>query len=722
MIEEFYDIKNDFKEEGYELLQSMEDSLLYIREHGFDEEAVGSIFRAVHTIKGSSSMFDVSFIVEFAHTLENLLDKIREKKIAINDRILGLLLESKDHIGELIHIAVDGDGNPSQETLAKTDALLEQVTDCLTGKQSGVALDEKSPEATKEPAEKSIKNEREIELTEGAQSWHISLRFAEDILEEGMDPISFISYLSEIGEIYRIETLTDEIPTIDRLNSIQCYMGVELDILTDASKERLEEVFEFIEVGSKIHVFTHNDEEAVLRWIKDLKGEDEEALLEILAKGRVKTKQSKAAPKGEKKKESVEKSTVTEKETEPRVEKARGIKPAVTKISTSQSLRVDAEKIDNLINLIGEMVIANANVIQKATEQQNSDLIESVSVMSRMVEEIRESAMQVRMMQIGDTFNKFKRIVHDTSLEVGKETLLEIRGGDTELDKTVIEKIGDPLIHIVRNCIDHGIEKPEIRKERGKPGTGTIKMCAYHKAGSIEIIIRDDGGGIDTEKVLAGAIEKGLAKEDDHLSQKEIYGLLFEPGFSTAKEITSISGRGVGMDVVKKNIESLRGTIEVSSEVGKGSSFTIRLPLTLAIIDGFLFKTAQTSYVIPLEMVEECIELTHKERDELQGNGFINLRGTILPLIDLGEFFKEERKSENRENIIVVKFGDEKIGLIVDDLKGEFQTVIKPLGKLFRKLKGIGGATILGSGEVALILDVSNLVSEVVKKSERDKL
>jgi len=376
------------------------------------------------------------------------------------------------------------------------------------------------------------------------------------------------------------------------------------------------------------------------------------------------------------------------------------------------TIRVDAEKIDQLINQIGEMVIANANVVQQSIDLKNSELIESVSIVSRMLEDVRESAMQIRMVQIGETFNRFKRIVMDLSKKLGKDIELVIKGAETELDKTVTEKITDPLVHIIRNAIDHGIEMPADRGS--KNAKGTLTLNAYHDAGTVVIEITDDGKGLDEEMLYRKAIEKGLIEEGSHLNQQEIYKLILEPGFSTAPAVTDLSGRGVGMDVVKRNIEALRGNIEIKSRIGEGTSFIIRLPLTLAIIDGFLVKVGETFYVIPLDMVVECIELSDREREEMHGNNYINLRGTILPLLNVGDLFDEKKTADARANIVVVHYAGRRYGFIVDELFGEFQTVIKPLGKIFADLHGISGSTILGSGKVALILDVPMLVSYIL--------
>ncbi|MHB9100966.1 MAG: chemotaxis protein CheA, partial [Sulfuricella sp.] len=384
------------------------------------------------------------------------------------------------------------------------------------------------------------------------------------------------------------------------------------------------------------------------------------------------------------------------------------------KAQESSFIRVHADKLDDLINLVGELVIASASAALLSQRSRDMMLHEATSTMSRLVEEIRDGALQLRMVQIGETFNRFHRVVRDMSKEIGKEIGLVITGAETELDKTVIEKIGDPLMHLVRNSMDHGIEPAEMRKARGKPAKGTVRLNAYHESGSIVIEVGDDGGGLNRERILAKALERGLVGPNQSLSDKEIYSLIFEAGFSTADAVTNLSGRGVGMDVVRRNIEALRGMIEIDSEPGAGTTMKIRLPLTLAIIDGFLMGVGSASYVVPLDMVMECIELNEEERQETRERNYINLRGTVLPFIRLRDHFREQGKAGRRENIVVVQYAGQKAGLVVDELMGEFQTVIKPLGKLFGNLKGVSGSTILGSGEVALILDVPALIQRAV--------
>ena len=377
----------------------------------------------------------------------------------------------------------------------------------------------------------------------------------------------------------------------------------------------------------------------------------------------------------------------------------------------SRSIRVDADKLDQLINLVGELIIAGASVNMIAHRSRVIELQESTSKLATLVEEVRDSALQLRMVRIGATFSRFQRVVHDVSRELGKDVTLFIDGEETELDKTVVEKIGDPLMHLVRNSMDHGIESADVRASRGKPVQGLLKLNAYHDSGAIVITVEDDGGGLKRDRILAKAIERGLIEPGHHLSDSEIYALIFEPGFSTADKVTNLSGRGVGLDVVKRNIAALRGTVSISSEEGVGTIVTVRLPLTLAIIDGFLVGVGKSIYAIPLDMIEECVAYSAEP-----GHDYTNLRGEVLPFIRVRELFSIPGTPAKGENIVVLKHAGQKAGLVVDTLLGEFQTVIKPLGPMFAQSHCISGSTILGSGDVSLILDVPALVKQAVAK------
>jgi two-component system chemotaxis sensor kinase CheA len=518
------------------------------------------------------------------------------------------------------------------------------------------------------------------------------------------------------------------------MNPESCYLGFEIDFHGDnVDKATIEGVFEFVRDDCTLRILPpHSRVDEYTQLINELP-EDKIRLGELLVNcGSLTRKELDEALRLQTQRaESCQEATRTGGEAicqlgdilveqgmvQPElVDAALGKQKLAkeNKVQESKLIRIQADKLDQLINLVGEMVIAGASASLLAQRTHDPALHEATSTLSRLVEEIRDSALQLRMVQIGETFNRFNRVVRDVSREIGKDIGLVIGGAETELDKSVVEKIGDPLMHLVRNSMDHGIEKSEIRLQHGKPAKGTVHLNAYHESGSIVVEVGDDGGGLNRAKIFAKALEKGLVTANQTLSDQEIYGLVFEAGFSTAEAVTNLSGRGVGMDVVRRNIEALRGTVEIDSREGIGTTVKIRLPLTLAIIDGFLLGVGSASYVVPLDMVMECVELNEAERQETRESNYINLRGTVLPFIRLRDHFREQGKASRRENIVVVQYAGQKAGLVVDELMGEFQTVIKPLGRLFGNLKGVSGSTILGSGEVALILEVPALIQRAV--------
>ena len=715
-----------FLEESLELLTDMEDSLLYLENTPEDTESLNAVFRAAHTIKGSAGVFGFDNIVEFTHVVENALDKMRAGEIKTDAEVIANLLKSCDHITTLVKSTVSGEEVSSEiegkgkETLSFFEKLCgleskQEVTDVAAENED----ETKQVEIEKEGA--SLKD-----------TWHISLRFGSEVLRNGMDPASFIRYLSKLGEVVALVTMVDKLPDdLAEFDPELCYLGFEVDFKGDVKKEDIEQAFEFVKEDCEIRIIPPDSQLSVYADLIRELPEDDMLIGEILLKGGAITKNElnqlldiqeeqqeqevETKPLGEM---AVEQGMVDKGVVDVAVDKQKETRKK--KINESRSVRVDAEKLDDLINLVGELVIASASANMHALSSGNDLLVESMSNTLRLVEEMRDTALRLRMVQIGETFNRFQRVVRDTSRELQKDIKLVTQGGETELDKTVVEKIGDPLMHLVRNAMDHGIESAEVRRSRGKPEQGTVTFNAYHDSGSIVIEVGDDGGGLDKEKILNKATERGLVKPNQSLSDGEIYQLIFEAGFSTAQNITNISGRGVGMDVVKKNIQALRGSVEVESELGVGTTLRIRLPLTLAIIDGFLVGVGDSAYVVPLDMVVECVDLEEVSDETTIGHDYINLRGEVLPFIRLREMFEEEGKPSGYENIVVVQYAGKKAGLVVDTLKGEFQTVIKPLGKIFRNLRGVSGATILGSGEVAIILDVPLLVQQSVTAEARN--
>ena len=700
--------------EARELLDSMEEALLIVEGMSEPEEPINAMFRAVHTIKGSAGLFGLDGIVHFSHTVESVLDRVRGSGLQLTGHLIGLMLECHDHLAQLISDLQSALPETAEVTLAG-EGILARLAPYMNG---GLA---KAAQA--HPVEAAPLRPKAGAEPPGRDCWHVSIRFSRDVLRNGMDPLSFVRYLATMGEIVHLASIFGNLPEREAFDPEECRLGLEIELDTKAERAAIEDVFEFVRDGSEIRLIPPNAKvEDYLQLIRELPEEDR-FLGEILVAGGCLTLHELEEALKVQRQESYGDGSVQGRRLGTIVIQENAVPPTVVVAALekqkkyqerqAQELRVvkvSAEKLDRLVDLVGELVIAGASAHAKAGQAGtgSASLLEATVTVNKLVEEIRDNALSLRMVQIGETFNKFRRIVRDVSLELGKAIELEIHGADTELDKTIVEKLSDPLMHIVRNSIDHGIEPVDVRRARGKPESGTLALHASHESGSIIIEVSDDGGGLNKNRILAKAIERGLVKTGANLSDQEIINLIFEPGFSTADAVSNLSGRGVGMDVVRRNIDELRGTIEVETEEGLGTTLRMRLPLTLAIIDGFRVEVAGASYVVPLDVVIECLDLAPFLESE--HNHLVNLRGEVLPFLRLREVFQIPGEVPARERVVVIQHGDLRAGIVVDRLMGEFQTVIKPLGKLFKGAKGIGGSTILGTGEVALILDVAQMV------------
>ncbi|ARA79393.1 chemotaxis protein CheA [Pseudomonas ficuserectae] len=673
--------------EARELLQAMEESLLQLESEPGDQDAIGAVFRATHTIKGSAGLFGLTPIVSFTHIVEDVLDRLREGSVSVDAGLIAVLLKSGDHMLELIDV-VASRGQTLQPPALEREAALRQALQVYQAPGNAQPADEAQAP--------SVIDEQPAEVL-----WHISLRFGVDVFRNGMDPLSFLRYLNTLGQMVQVTTVTDSIPALEAWDPESCHLGFEIDFRSSAGHAAINEVFDFVREDCAVEITL----------MSETADHIEPAGTELVSQ----TGQSPAIASGE---------LLGDQRAVPRTPAAataveRPSSASEQKNKDGRYVRVNADKLDELINLVGELVIASAGASLLAKSCDNDPLQEASSTVSGLVEQILDGALHLRMIPIGDTFNRFRRVVRDVSQELGKDIDLIINGAETELDKTVVEKIGDPLMHLLRNSMDHGIESAEARRAAGKPAKGHLSLNAYHDSGSIVIEIADDGAGLNRERILDKAQQRGLVAAGASLTDQEIYNLIFEPGFSTAEAVTNLSGRGVGMDVVKRNITLLRGTVDLDSQPGQGTTVRIRLPLTLAIINGFLVGIDQSTYVIPLDMVQECIELDERNRQLTRDSGYLDLRGEVLPLVYLRDHFNHEGPAARRQNVLVVRYAEHKAGLVVDDLLGEFQTVIKPLGKLFGALRGISGSTILGSGAVALILDIPALLNQIVQMEAR---
>lgn len=718
-------MKQTYFTETREVLAEMEHLLLEIEKAPGDEELVNALFRAVHTIKGSSGMFGVRSVESFTHVAENVLDRVRKKEVALDVELSAALLACHDHITELLELHQRGADEPLDEETGKRGAALiarlgRYTLEAKTEDTSGSEM------TRKEPAIAATGNGGV-----GNVNWHISLRFNKSVYRNGLDPFSFINYLRGMGEVVNLVTVIDGMPPMEAMDPEQCYLGFEIDLSAVTTKEAIESAFEFVRDDCQIRIIPPNSSVDLYKKLIQELPENPMNIGEILMQSGTITRseldavlaiQSEAVA-GEKEAPRIGEIIVEQKiapreVVEAALEKQKQNRAVEEK--NKRSMRIDGERLDQLINFVGELVTAGENVKQLAAQNGDGELLESADRMARLIEEIREGAMNMRMVQIGETFRKFERVVRDLSREQGKEIDLVISGADTELDKTITEKISDPLMHIVRNAIDHGIAVPEVRRAQGRSSRGVIRLNAYHETGSIVIEVSDDGGGLSRDRIHAKAVERGLVTPGQQLSDAEILQLIFKPGFSTAEKVTNISGRGVGMDVVKRNIESLRGVVDVESEDGVGTTVRIQLPLTIAIIDGFMFRVGELTYVVPLDMVVECVEFAREEFEGMEGGSFMNLRGSVLPFLSLRDFFREEGEPPARGNVIVVEYARRKAGLVVDKLVGKFQTVIKPMGKIFSNMHWLSGSTIMGTGEVAYIIDVPRMIMKIESIVEKE--
>ncbi|HOW56293.1 MAG TPA: chemotaxis protein CheA [Syntrophorhabdaceae bacterium] len=691
-----------FLEEAFELLSDLEASLLELEENPSDSELIGRVFRALHTIKGSGAMFGFDEVASFTHTIEAVFDDVREGKLPVTKDIISLTLKAKD----LIRFMIDA---PSDEASAPYEAqtLIDSFKEIVSGKNlSAEAAPTKTPSLNKKADEASstpFKNPDE--------TYRIRFTPSRDIFLTGTNPLFLLKELQFLGDC-RIFAEIDQVPSIDDIDPEQCYVFWDIMLTTDKGLDSIKDVFIFLDDSNKIDIAAVGDEPST----DD--SEENKKLGEILVERQDVSRDALLETLSEKKKIGemlVEKGLVSPEKIESALieqEHLKKIKKTTQqKEESASSIRVPAEKLDTLVNLVGELVTVQARLTQLASLFNSSELVSIAEEVERLTGDLRDNTLNIRMLPIGTTFGRFKRLVRDLSQELGRDVEMTTEGAETELDKTVIERLNDPLVHLIRNSIDHGIEPPSVRESIGKPRAGMLHIAARHSGAYVLIEITDDGAGIDKDVIRNKAIEKGLISADTDIQEKELYSLIFAPGFSTASAVTSVSGRGVGMDVVKRTIDNLRGSVEVNSEKGVGTTVTLKLPLTLAIIEGLLVEIGKQFFILPLTIVQECVELTRRDAEMSHGRDIANIRGEIVPYIRLRESFNINGSRPDIEQIVVTEIERNRIGFVVDSVIGEHQTVIKTLGKVYRNIKGISGATILGDGTVALIMDIAGLAN-----------
>ncbi|KEQ02430.1 chemotaxis protein CheA [Pseudorhizobium pelagicum] len=637
-----------FRTEAAELLEQIEAGLLDLNVNLGDKDQVDTVFRSLHTLKGSGAMFGFDALAAFTHHCETAFDRVRKGEVPATHDLVGAVLEAKDHMRLLVD-------TPTGDHEAASEALLASLRRAVDG--AGV------PEA---PA--------------GPSTTRYTIRFSlpQDAMANGTNPLGLLDEMRDLGDC-RVVADRSAIPPLDQLNPVDLHLSWTVELTTSEPRSAIDDVFIFVMDDMQLEV-------------TEVQGEPQTSAAPAEAEAVVAATDPaattpKPAAKG------------------PATVDAKAAKAA-------ENVRVPAERLDELMDRVGELVIAQSRLSQLAGSSGDLQLRAVSEDVERLSGELRDTMMVLRMVPVTQLFSRFRRLVHDLANETGKVIELVTEGETTEVDKSVIERLADPMIHLVRNSCDHGLETAEQRLAAGKPAAGTISLSARQQGGEVIITIKDDGRGIDKDRVRAKAESSGLIAANASLSDQELYQLIFQPGFSTAQQVTNLSGRGVGMDVVKRTIDALRGTINVVSRPGQGSEISLAIPLTLAIIDGLLVRVGSGRYVIPLAAVEECLELSVEEDMRSRGRSFISLRDSLVPFIRLRDLFRTGTTPDPFQKVVVISTGSERVGLVVDQIIGDHQTVIKSMSKLHHDVGTFSGATILGDGNVALILDVGHLVSE----------
>lgn len=696
--------KGIFKEEAYELLVELETSLMELESQPADPELISRVFRAMHTIKGSGSMFGFENIASFTHDVETAFDLVRTGKLPVTKDLIDLTLRARDQI----RIMLDEDDSDSELHAAERLSILSSL-------KLIVAPPTSVPDDSVPPSTDTIVTGADAGLSGEETTYRIRFRPPADIFLRGVDPLSLVDDVCMLG-FSTVVAQTNAIAFLDELDPEQCMTYWDIVLTTDRGINAIRDIFIFVEDDSEIRIEPIQlpyDDGAGSRKIGEILIERGD-----LSVGDLNAVLGKTKKIGEK---LVESGRVSRDQVSAALAEQQHVREIQEKKQAKEgtsSIRVASEKLDTLVNLIGELVTVQAHLSETAASTSDAGLLSIAEEVERLTSELRDNTMNIRMLPIGTTFSKFRRLVRDLSCELGKQIEMETAGGETELDKTVIEKLGDPLVHIIRNSIDHGIEQPDERLRAGKPAQGTIRLSAGHSGANVVVEIRDDGKGLDTEAIRAKAIERGLIAADAELTERELFSLILQPGFSTARKLTNVSGRGVGMDVVKQAIDALKGRIDIASQKGFGSTISLTLPLTLAIIDGLLVRIGEDFFVFPLSAVKECIELSRQDIAATHGRHLVNVRGNLVSYVDLRERFVAQGDRPDIQQVVITEHELGRIGFVVDEVIGQHQTVIKSLGTFYRNVSGLSGATILGDGTVALILDLQSLIqSEEIEEA-----
>ncbi|MBN2237214.1 MAG: chemotaxis protein CheA [Bacteroidales bacterium] len=711
------DLINSFLEEAHELISDLEDSLLTLEEMPTDKDAVHRVFRVMHTLKGSGGMFGFNAVSDFTHHLESIYYRIRNEELKLNTEILTLTLKSVDLIKELLKTPDD----PDAATQKIYDSLVEEIQ----------AVTENGEKKAKS-AQKKADFEADLPTVQqnGINTYFINFEPNAEILQNGTNPLYLIDELVSLGNAY-VQINTDLIPDIKELKLDNCYISWEIVLATKASIGDLKDVFIFVEEDSEIDIQligTHDllrypEFEEKLKSYRD----DSIVIHEIIQLGKELITQNpppnnnQIEVSAEQPEDEIDVSipeSVIESSNASNTNVEEKNIPAASAPSNSPAtfttIRVSSKKVETLMNLVSEMVTSQARLNLLADQIKSSDLSDAIEHLEKLTRQLRDNAFEISLIPIESMLTRFKRLIRDLSSELNKEVHFSVEGTDTELDKTIIENLTDPLLHIFRNAIDHGLEDTKTRIKIGKPEIGQIKLKAFYSGTNVYIQIIDDGKGIDPEIIRKKGVSKGLISAHDQLSKKEIFDLITQPGFSTAENVTDISGRGVGMDVVKKNIQKIQGELLIDSNLGVGTTFTLKLPLTLSIIDGLIVSIDKTSYIIPILSINKIRPLSHSLIENAFNNSII-IDSEQLPFIYLRNHFSVKTKAPEVEQMIVVNYENQRIGIIIDKVEKQSQVVVKSIGKQFHQHDIISGASIMGNGQVALVLDTNKIIYSIDK-------
>ncbi|MBR0994275.1 chemotaxis protein CheA [Bradyrhizobium japonicum] len=677
-----------FRQEASELFEVLEGALLDLGQRPDDRELVDSAFRALHTIKGSGAMFGFDKVAAFTHEFETAFDRVRKGEIKPTQELISVALAAKDYIRALIE-------DPQSTDDIIGEAILDDLKRFVFPDQAAAPV----AEMVAPPL---------VPVESKQAGWHLYLEFESHILRNGSNPLDLLEDLCKLGPCF-VVPVTDGIPFLDEMEPEDCYLKWDVKLHAACDKDAIDDVFMFVSDEMKLTLspLAHVEAPAPAPLFQLL---DEEPA--PMAAAPAPPVEAAAAPVAEQAVPKVE--PKSEPKPEPKLEAKRDDRGIAT-------VRVQAERLDELMDRVGELVIAQARLTQLASSGSDLSIKMIAEEIERLASSLRDTTMGARMVPIGSLFGRFRRLIHDLSRGLSKPVEFVTTGEDTELDKTMIECLADPLVHLIRNAIDHGIEDTATRSANGKTEQGRIELAAVHSGAQVLVTVKDNGGGLNTARIRAKAEEQGLIAAGAVLTDHEIHQFLFHPGFSTAQTISALSGRGVGMDVVKRTIENMRGSIDLSTRPGQGTTVTLRLPLTLAIIEGLLIRVGEGRYIIPLSAVEECIELT-AEDERSRGRNFLNVRGNLVPFLRLREIMNASGAPDRHQKTIIISTGDTHVGLVADQIIGNHQTVIKSLSKLHSDVTMFSGATILGDGTAALILDVAQLVALAQSKVEKQHI